>query len=492
MIVPFLKSNGKFSLYNTLSDFKKNDNEYEHFGDITNYKMLMDEEYDFINEFIEGFAIAMKGDKSYFINQNGERLITKYEYDSLRNFQNGIAPVCREYLVGYPQYRFINKNGDEIIDDSFEEYSFLRKGFIEVTKYSSYFNSSIDFSSVNLSPSKFATGLMDYTGFLIIKPIIGAGFTPMRKFIKVHVSTERSESTYFYDYNGIRIEDLKFDDFEYIDSFYEGKALAQLKSTNEYVIINEELDIITHLEIFNHRDIGEVHTPYEDYFYCHFMRGLCPICKNNKWGFVNLDGKVVLDFIYDYIEPFSDIKSWTKKSNGCAVVGRIIDNSLKYGAINSDFKEITDFRFDEVRNFYEGISSVRIGSKWGCINSKGDIIIPIEFTCVLHCINGFIEVGLGDYDGSQFIGHYGFYDRNGKKVTKIIYQSLSIFEHNHAVMKKDNKYGLLNIEGYEIIECQYDCLTCVSQNLYLAHLNDVKFYIDNNGRKFVSKDLNIS
>lgn len=492
MIVPFLKSNGKFSLYNTSFDFKKDDREFKHFGDNTNHRKIMEDEYDFINEFIEGFAIANKGNKSYFLNQKGEKIQTKFEYDSIRNFENGIAKVCREYAVDYPRYRFINKNGIEIIDDSFEEYSFLKKGFIEVTKYSGYYHSGHYSDSINLSPSEFSNGLMDYTGYMIIEPMVGARYTPMGKFIKVVISSERSSRTYYYDYNGMKINDSKFDNFEYIDSFYEGKSLSQLKQTKEYVIIDEDLNIHNHLGIFNHLDIGEVHTPYEDFFYCHFMRGLCPIRKNNKWGYINLDGKVVLDFIYDYIEPFSDIKSWTYYTNGCAVVGKIIDNNLKYGAITSDFKEITNFIFDEVKNFHEGIASVRIGSKWGCINSKGEVIIPIEFTFVLHCINGFIEVGLGDFEGSHFVGNYGFFDKYGNKITKIIYQSLYPFKHDHAIFKKDNKYGLINKTGIEIIKSQYDDLSYISQNLYLAYLNDVKFYIDINGRKFISNEFNLS
>ncbi len=40
-------------------------------------------------------------------------------------------------------------------------------------------------------------------------------------------------------------------------------------------------------------------------------------------------------------------------------------------------------KIDEIMSFSEGLAWVRKGKKWGCINKKGEMVIPFEFddTC---------------------------------------------------------------------------------------------------------------
>jgi hypothetical protein len=60
-----------------------------------------------------------------------------------------------------------------------------------------------------------------------------------------------------------------------------------------------------------------------------------------------LDKTIQPVYNYYYIQEGNIKELLTYYTNGCAVVGKIIDNNLKYGAINSDFQEITNFIFDE-------------------------------------------------------------------------------------------------------------------------------------------------
>ena len=77
--------------------------------------------------------------------------------------------------------------------------------------------------------------------------------------------------------------------------------------------------------------------------------GLVSAKKNGKWGIIDLNGKVVIDFQYAYLFSFND--------NGLAAV--CLDR---------------EFGFD----------------KYGCINTKGEIVVPIEQKEVYTYSDGYI------------------------------------------------------------------------------------------------------
>lgn len=480
MVVPYLKKNGKYSLYNTAYDFKEDDKEFRFPFDKTNKDKLDNKEFNFIHPFADGFAIAENDDNQCFINVKGEIIKTEHKYFSLRNFENGIAVGCRDLRLGYSKYRFINKNGREIIDRDFNEYHRLKKGFIQVTEYIGYsFPYDDDFF-----PTTIANGLMDYSGFLIIEPIIDASFFLLKNFIKVYCLSVRGNSTFYFDYNGNQIFDEKFNKFEYIDTLEEGRGIAQLK-TKEYVIIDDELNVIKNLGVLSHLDLGMSYSIFEDSSYSNFIAGLCAIKRDGKWGFIDINGNYVFKPKYDYAGAFTDYKSWSVFSKGCAIVGMNLGSRIRYGAINSKFEEITEFIYEEMNFFEENISTVRIKDKWGAINSEGKIVVPIEFTYIsTYCCDGFIEVGLGDYDSNMFVGKRGLFNKNGLKITKILFDYIGIFELGFAIVVKGGKYGLINHEGLEVVQCRYNDLSGNPSSGYIAKLDGVKFYMDSSGREF--------
>ena len=157
---------------------------------------------------------------------------------------------------------------------------------------------------------------------------------------------------------------------------------------------------------------------------------------------------------------------------------------FKYSAINSNFEDIASFQFDEIKLFEKGVANVRIGDKWGALNSLGKIIVPVEYTYIGYCKDGIITVGLGDYESNWFVGHYGLFDKSGKKITKIIYEYLGSFKNGYVIFKKNSNYGLINRSGTEIINNIYDDLQEVANNIYLAEKEGLKYYIHSSGREF--------
>lgn len=88
---------------------------------------------------------------------------------------------------------------------------------------------------------------------------------------------------------------------------------------------------------------------------------------------------------------------------------------------------------------------------------------------------------------------YGLIDYEGKKITKPIYQEIDSigYKEGELLVKKDDKYGLINIEGKTLINLKYDSITCdayynnsnYNNAGYIVQLRDgnvLNGYIDHN------------
>jgi len=81
-----------------------------------------------------------------------------------------------------------------------------------------------------------------------------------------------------------------------------------------------------------------------------FQEGRAAVEKNNKWGHVDLDGKVTTPIVYEYVSSFKEGRAWVQK-NG------------KWGHVDLDGKVVVLIIYDEVGYFSRG------GRAWVEINS---------------------------------------------------------------------------------------------------------------------------
>ena len=91
---------------------------------------------------------------------------------------------------------------------------------------------------------------------------------------------------------------------------------------------------------------------------------MAKVAKNGRYGFVNTDGRLVVDCIYDDAIDYSD------------GIG-IIKQNGKYGYINKQGNLVGLINFDEVKPFTFGIAKVERSGKIGFIDKKGN--------CTLDC-----------------------------------------------------------------------------------------------------------
>lgn len=137
-----------------------------------------------------------------------------------------------------------------------------------------------------------------------------------------------------------------------------------------------------------------------------FNEGLVAMLNSNeKWGYYNTQGKIVIPFIYDSAEDFSE---------GVAVVSKGPYDNAKYGYVDKQGKSVIPLSFDYASSFSEGLATVRKGSqekgKYGLIDKTGKLVVPYKFE---GYIDSFSE-GLAGVVNKQ--SKLGYIDRTGKLV----------------------------------------------------------------------------
>ena len=168
---------------------------------------------------------------------------------------------------------------------------------------------------------------------------------------------------------------------------------------------------------------------------------------------------------------------------GCPFGGKIINNTLNHFVENSNIgisdaygEIIIHPKYDFISTFSsEGIAAVLKKGKWGYINKKGQEIIIPESEYVSEFRHGR---GVVSKKGSIAI-----VDVNGQPLT--IENSYSWFfidkEEPLISVYKDGKWGMINIDGKEIIPPKYSNSIVFSDGLASVKLNNKNLYIDPKG-----------
>ena len=95
---------------------------------------------------------------------------------------------------------------------------------------------------------------------------------------------------------------------------------------------------------------------------------LTPFCSavNNKYGYKNGEGKVVVAPLYDLAYRFEEGMA-TVRSGG------------KYGYIDENGKEVVSPKYDFTWRFIGGYAAVKLGNRFGFIDKTGKEVIPLIY-----------------------------------------------------------------------------------------------------------------
>lgn len=128
------------------------------------------------------------------------------------------------------------------------------------------------------------------------------------------------------------------------------------------------------------------------------VSGLVKVQLNNKYGFIDKDGKKVTDIKYDNIATFSD--------GMC-----LVQSEKKYGYLDIKGKEAIPLIYANASYFNEGLARVKQHDKYGIIDKAGKLIVPFKYDDIYGFKNGRAGVVLNL--------EYGFIDKKGNEIVPV-------------------------------------------------------------------------
>jgi len=147
--------------------------------------------------------------------------------------------------------------------------------------------------------------------------------------------------------------------------------------------------------------------------------GLSKVKKDDKVGYVNEKGVVVIKLLYDDGLSFNE--------------GYV---AIKKGAMwffmDSTGKPITDAVYEDALSFSDGLAAVGKNGLYGYINTSGIMVIPFQFNSAHNFSEGFAPA-------SNAKGFWGYIDRKGNWAISPVYDYTVSFTNGEARVIKNSK-----------------------------------------------------
>ena len=197
----------------------------------------------------------------------------------------------------------------------------------------------------------------------------------------------------------------------------------------------------------------------------------------------------------------------------------IVDNQNKNRFVSDSISVVVEptLKYDNVRRFSEGLAVVEKDKKYGYVDQNGkEVVPPIYYSadsfsdgvavayskddCTWHIIDkaGNVKAQLKGYDNVGYYfsnglievrkdDKYGLADTTGKEVIPPTYDIIYGFNEGLAQVKKDGKYGFVDQTGKEVVPLKYDISTSLEFNEGFARVvKDGKWgFVDQSGKEVV-------
>ncbi len=106
---------------------------------------------------------------------------------------------------------------------------------------------------------------------------------------------------------------------------------------------------------------------------------------NNRWGFADRTGKIIVPVKYDLAFDFSECTARLKLNN-------------LYGFADKTGKIIIPIKYSDAGDFSEGKANVSLNSLYGFIDKTGKVVIPFKYSYAENFKNGIASVTMNGED----------------------------------------------------------------------------------------------
>lgn len=253
-------------------------------------------------------------------------------------------------------------------------------------------------------------------------------------------------------------------DVNYADNTYKTKA------------INEKNE-----QIFTDYEQVEGIQNYDKQNNIWFEKSCLRVKKDNKYGLIDLSGKVLLDCNYDSIEPIigvnnslitvKDGKEGLVSTTGSVIIeneydkitslteqyedGYVVKNADgKFGVLGTNKKTLLPTEYEDIKHVYsENTYVVKENGKWKILNTKENTSANMDYDDVKSIDSTYMIV--------EKSGKYGIALTTGEEKVEPQYESLNNIYQNYYIAQKDNYYGVIDTDNNIKIDFKYKSLTYV-------------------------------
>ena len=204
---------------------------------------------------------------------------------------------------------------------------------------------------------------------------------------------------------------------------------------------------------------------------------LIPYEQNDKWGFINSKGEIVIKPQFDEVNPFSE---------GLARV----EINLKNGFIDTSGKFVIEPQYYIAFSFSEGVAAVSIEppGTWGYIDHKGNFVIPPKFQWAGNFSEGIAEVLIVPDPAAPNIDKSSYIDKTGNLIIKDSYDWAELFSDGFALIAEDkpnssayfNRKAFIDRNGNRVTEF-FQNAESFSEGLAAVEVNSLWGFIDTTG-----------
>lgn len=185
----------------------------------------------------------------------------------------------------------------------------------------------------------------------------------------------------------------------------------------------------------------------------YFIDGIQTTQKDDKFGFKRDDGTVIVEPKYMFVDKFH--------GDYC-----IVYNDYEHcGMIDREGREVVPVEYGEVSYPNDGMIRVRRNGLWGYYNLDGQQVIDCQYRSATGFSEGLAAV-LIDLDSTE--AFYGFIDKKDHIVLPAIYEYAFPFQEGYAVVKRYDRYGMIDRGGREVLPCKYLEVTPMFQGQFFA------------------------
>ncbi len=305
----------------------------------------------------EGLIVVIKDGKYGYVDTSGN-LVIPYQYDSAERFSEGLAPVAK-MIDGHKKWGVIDRSGKLNIDYKYD-----------------------------LVTSGFNHGVAAF----------GEGDGGCDKSTLINIKGEEISPVKYYRWYQLGDPEINYDERCVL---IDGMMLVENYS-GDYGIIDSTGNVIVPCQYCcdandspmsrpGYKSIHHGYAYLQNYLFdktgnivlkdvCSGLyEGLVMICRNDKYGFVTLSGKVIIPPIYD---------AAMVPHEGMIAVGqyadKIVDSEkIKWGFINRLGKQIVPCVYSKVESYSEGYSAVcklfNKKHKWGYMDLSGKMISDFKY-----------------------------------------------------------------------------------------------------------------